>query len=188
MNTTELIIILIAVVIVGLLATLIYKNKKSQRLRSKFGPEYSRTVQETGSNYRAEAKLETLEKRVEKFSIQPLAPEAATRFRDSWRTTQAEFVDDPRTALRNADRLLAETMTARGYPVADFDQRAAEISVNHALVVDHYRAGHEIALRNTEGRASTEDMRQAMIHYRILFDDLLGLPETARARSAGSTG
>jgi hypothetical protein len=131
--------------------------------------------------------LEKLEKRVDKFSIQPLSRESADRFRDAWRAIQSGFVDDPQSALTNADRLLAEVMLARGYPVADFEQRAAEISVNHALVVDHYRSGHEIAVRHAQGRATTEDMRQAMIHYRILFDDLLGVPETAKARGAGSS-
>jgi hypothetical protein len=186
MNTTGL-VILIAVVAVALLAVVFYVTNRSKRLRSKFGPEYNRAVQETGSKYRAESKLEKLEKRVEKLSIQPLSPDAADRFRDSWRAIQAEFVDDPKTALKDADRLLAEVMTARGYPVSDFDERAAEISVNHPLVVEHYRAGHEIALRHAQGQASTEDMRQAMIHYRTLFDDLLGIPETARAQAAGSS-
>ena len=186
MNTTGL-VILIAVMAVALLAVVFYVTNRSKRLRSKFGPEYNRAVQETGSKYRAESKLEKLEKRVEKLSIQPLSPDAADRFRDSWRAIQAEFVDDPKTALKDADRLLAEVMTARGYPVSDFDERAAEISVNHPLVVEHYRAGHEIALRHAQGQASTEDMRQAMIHYRTLFDDLLGIPETARAQAAGSS-
>jgi hypothetical protein len=187
MNTTGLIIVVIAVVAVAIIGLLIYMNKRSQRLRAKFGPEYSRVVQESGSKYQAESKLEKLEKRVEKFSIQPLQPEAANRFRESWRAIQAEFVDDPRKALSNSDRLLAEVMTVRGYPVADFEERAAEISVNHALVVEHYRAGHQIALRHAQGQASTEDMRQAMIHYRTLFDDLLGVPESARVRSAGGS-
>ena len=160
-------------------------------MRAKFGPEYRRAVEESGSRYRAESKLEKLEKRVEKFSIQPLKPEAANGFRASWRDIQAQFVDDPGKALSKADRLLAEVMTARGYPVADFEERAAEISVNHALFVDNYRAGHQIASRHAQGQASTEEMRQAMIHYRTLFDDLLGIPEsapqTARVRTAGSS-
>jgi hypothetical protein len=172
---------------VALMAVAFYVTNRSKRLRSKFGPEYNRAVQETGSKYRAESKLEKLEKRVEKLSIQRLSPDAADRFRDSWHAIQAEFVDDPKTALKDADRLLAEVMTARGYPVSDFDERAAEISVNHPLLVEHYRAGHEIALRHAQGLASTEDMRQAMIHYRTLFDDLLGVAETARAKAAGSS-
>jgi hypothetical protein len=187
MNTMGWIILVIAIAVVVLAAIVIYMNKRSKRLQAKFGPEYSRAVEETGSKYRAESKLERLEKRVEKLSIQPLEPADANRFRDSWRQIQAEFVDDPKTALTNADWLLAAVMSARGYPVANFDERAAEISVNHALVVDHYRAGHQIALRHAAGEASTEDMRQAMIHYRTLFEDLLGTPEAARAKGAGSS-
>jgi hypothetical protein len=185
MNTT-ISVVLIAVVLVAIAAFLLYMTRRSRRLRSRFGPEYTRAVEETGSKYRAESKLERLEKRVEKFDIQPLSLAAADRFRDSWRMIQAGFVDDPRTALRNADLLLAEVMLARGYPVGDFEERAAEISVNHALVVENYRAGHQIALRHAKGQATTEDMRQAMIHYRTLFDDLLGLPEAVRVRTAGS--
>jgi hypothetical protein len=188
MNTIGWIIIVIAVAVLVLAAILVYMNKRSQKLRAKFGPEYTRAVEETGSKYRAESKLEKLEKRVEEFSIQPLSPEEANRFRVSWHAIQADFVDDPRRALSNADRLLAEAMSARGYPVADFEERAAEISVNHALVVDHYRAGHQIAVRHAAGQASTEDMRQAMIHYRTLFDDLLGPLEAVRVKSAGSAG
>jgi hypothetical protein len=187
MNTTTVILIVIAVVAVAIIALFLYMNKRSARLRTKFGPEYSRAVEEAGSKYRAEATLEKLEKRVEKLSLRPLEPEAANRFRESWRGIQADFVDDPKAALSNADLLLTEVMSARGYPVADFEERAAEISVNHALVVEHYRAGHQIALKHEKGQASTEDMRQAMIHYRILFDDLLGMPETARAKGAGSS-
>ncbi len=179
--------IIVIVVAVAIAGVIFYLNNRSRRLRSRFGPEYSRAVEETGNKYRAESKLEKLERRVDRFSIQPLSRESADRFRDSWRAIQSEFVDDPRVALNNADRLLAEVMVARGYPVADFEERAEEISVNHALVVDHYRAGHEIAVRHAQGRATTEDMRKAMIHYRTLFDDLLGMPETARARSAGSS-
>ena len=186
MNTT-LLVTLIAVVVVALGAVALYLSYRSRRLRSRFGPEYTRAVEESGNRYRAEAKLEKLEKRVAKLSIQPLSREAAGRFRDSWRAIQAQFVDDPRTALNNADRLLGEVMSARGYPVADFEERAEEISVHHAPVVDHYRAGHEIAVRHAQGRATTEDMRLAMIHYRTLFEDLVGAPETVRVRSAGNS-
>jgi hypothetical protein len=184
MNTTGIIILIVLVAAAAGIATFVYLSKRSQRLRSRFGPEYNRAVEETGSKYRAESKLEKLEKRVDKLSIHPLQPEEVSRFRDSWRVIQAGFVDDPRTALAEADRLLGEAMSARGYPVADFEERSAEISVNHALVVEHYRAGHEIALKHADGQASTEDMRQAMIHYRTLFDDLVGAPDIAHARGA----
>ena len=183
MNTTALAVV-IAVAVVAVVAVFVYLRHRSHRLRSRFGPEYTRAVEETGSKYRAESKLEKLEKRVEKLSIRPLQPEEVNRFRDSWRVIQAGFVDDPRTALSSADRLIGEVMSARGYPLADFEERAAEISVNNALVVEHYRAGHQIALKHAESRASTEDMRQAMIHYRILFDDLVSAPEAAQVRGA----
>jgi hypothetical protein len=186
MNTIG-IVILVVVIALAAVAIFLYERKRSQRLRSRFGPEYNRAVEETGSRYRAEAKLEKLEKRVEGFSIHPLRAEDAARFRESWRAIQAKFVDDPHTALGAADRLLGELMSARGYPVSDFEERASEISVNHAQVVEHYRAGHQIALRHDRGQATTEEMRQAMIHYRTLFDDLVGEPATARARAAGST-
>jgi hypothetical protein len=186
MNTTAL-VVAIAVIAVAAVAIVLYFNNRSRRLRSKFGPEYSRAVEETCSKYRAESRLEKLERRVEKFSIRPLPLQEADRFRDSWRAIQVGFVDNPKVALTDADRLLAEVMQARGYPVAEFEERAAEISVNHALVVDHYRAGHEIAIRHAQGRATTEDMRQAMIHYRTLFDDLLEAPETVRVKSAAAS-
>lgn len=186
MNTIAVLVV-IAIVAAALIGVLVYLNKRSLRLRSKFGPEYTRMVEETGNKYRAESRLEKLEKRVDKFSVRPLQPEEAARFRDSWRAIQAGFVDDPRAAVTAADRLVNEVMSARGYPVADFfEERASEISVNHALVVEHYRAGHEIALKHAKGEATTEEMRQAMIHYRALFDDLLGTPEIARAKGAGS--
>jgi hypothetical protein len=185
MNTTVLLTAIVVVVLIAA-AIVLYMGRRSRRLKSKFGPEYDRVVEEAGSKYRAESSLEKLEKRVDKFSIQPLQPEQVSRFRDSWRAIQTEFVDDPPASLREADRLLGEVLSARGYPVADFEERAAELSVNHAMVVDHYRAGHAIALRHSKGQATTEDMRRAMVHYRTLFDDLLGVPEVARARAAGS--
>ena len=186
MNTTG-IVILVVVVVLAAVAIFLYERKRSQRLRSRFGPEYNRAVEETGSRYRAEAKLEKLEKRVEGFSIHPLRAEDAARFRDSWRSVQAKFVDDPQTALRDADRLLGELMSAQGYPLSDFEERASEVSVNHPLVVEHYRAAHQIALRHDRGQATTEEMRQAMVHYRTLFDDLVGEPQAARAKAAGNT-
>ena len=180
MNTPALIIAIVVAVVAVVAIAVIASNRKSERLKGRFGPEYERTVQETGSRMRAEARLGKLEKRVEGFNIRPLAPSDRLRFTESWRLVQARFVDDPRGALTEADRLVQEVMNIRGYPVTDFEQRAADLSVDHPLVVEHYRAGHEIAVRHAQGRASTEDMRVAMIHYRTLFDDLAGEPEMAR--------
>ena len=185
MNTIGMVIV-VAIVVVAAIGFIFYFTKRSQHLRQKFGPEYTRAIEETGNKYKAESKLEKLEKRVDKFSVHPLQPEEAARFRDSWRVIQAGFVDNPQTALSAADSLVGEVLSAQGYPVADFDVRASEISVNHALVVEHYRAAHEIALKLKKGEATTEDMRLGMIHYRTLFDDLLGVPETVRAKRAGS--
>jgi len=189
MNSDAALIALIAVAVIGIVVILLLflRTKRSERLRARFGPEYQRTVQETGSKTRAESKLEHLEKRVDRFHIRPLDPPARAKYTEAWRAVQARFVDDPKGALTEADRLVQEIMSARGYPVADFEQRAADLSVNHPVVCEHYRAGHEISVRHSQGRASTEDMRQAMIHYRKLFAELADEPEMARSAAAGDT-
>ncbi len=180
MSTSAVVTIVVvgiaAVIAIALLAV------RSKRLRERFGPEYSRTVEETGSKMRAEAKLQKLQKRVEQFKITPLPSETRARFVAGWHKIQSRFVDDPRGALTEADKLIQEIMTTRGYPVTEFDQR----SVDHPLVVEQYRAGHEISLRHSQGRASTEDMRQAMIHYRALFAELADQPELSRSATARS--
>jgi len=165
MNTIAPILLFVIAVVVAVVVAFIFRQQRSQRLRNRFVPEYSRAVQETGSRAQAEAKLQQLEKRVEPYKLTPLSSVARADFLAEWRGIQARFVDDPKSALSEADRLIQEIMSARGYPVADFEQRAADISVDHPLVVEHYRAGHEISLRHARGEASTEDMRQAMIHF-----------------------
>ncbi|HEY1470493.1 MAG TPA: hypothetical protein VGF61_15730 [Candidatus Acidoferrum sp.] len=180
MNTlsTSTIVVLIALVIVVVVAVgLLVRNQRSKRLRSRFGPEYHRAVEETGSATQAESRLEKLEKRVEGFKIRELSPADRANFLAAWQKIQARFVDDPRGAVTEADKLIQSIMSARGYPVTEFEQRAADISVDHPLVVEHYRAGHDISIRHTQGLASTEDLRQAMIHYRTLFTELAGEPE-----------
>lgn len=169
------------VAIVALVGFLLMRKRQSDQLRSKFGSEYDHAVKETGDRSRAEASLREREKRVEHLNIRPLTSEDAVRFRESWKHVQTRFVDDPKGAVTDADRLLGDVMSNRGYPMGDFDQRAADISVEHPRVVEHYRAGHEIALRHEQGKASTEDLRQAMIHYRTLFNDLVGEHETPSA-------
>jgi hypothetical protein len=186
MGTTTLIIIF-AVILIGLagIATLIFlRKRKTERLRTRFGPEYARAVQDSGNRRQGEAGLQEREKRVEGFAIRPLAPTDRERYIASWRKVQAQFVDDPKSSVTEADRLLGDVMSTRGYSVSDFEQRSADISVNHPLVVENYRAAHEIAVRHARGQASTEDLRQAMIHYRTLFDELVGEPEIARAKAA----
>jgi len=186
MTNAQLILIIVAVAFVAGVVLILLRAQKTRRLRARFGPEYGRAVAESGSAARGEERLAKLEKRVERFSIHPLSPSDRSRFVDAWRSVQAKFVDSPELALQEGDLLVREVMRARGYPVVDFDQQAADLSVNHPSVVEHYRASHEIAVRHSQGHANTEDLRQGMIHCRELFDDLLGEPEpgVTRARTA----
>ena len=172
MDTTA-IWLLIALILIGAVAWFALTRRRSQQLRQRFGPEYDRTIRTEGNVRKAEAALEARAKRVEALHIRPLDPSAATRFDTAWRAVQARFVDDPRGAVTEADRLVGEVMTERGYPVGDFEQRVADVSVDHPDVVVNYRAAREIAVLHADGKASTEDLRQAMVHYRALFRDLL---------------
>lgn len=174
MNTTlvvVLIIVAVGIIVAG--AVVLMKARRTQRLRERFGPEYNRVVETTGSRKYAEAGLEKLEKRVESYHIRSLTAAERSDYIQQWRQIQAQFVDDPRTALAEADSLIQAIMSARGYPMADFERRAADISVDHPLVVEEYRAGHAIAARQARGLTSTEDLRMGMIHYRALFEDLV---------------
>src|SRR5205085_11976486 len=150
-------------------------------LRQKFGPEYKRAVDQYGDQRKAEAELAEREKRVRKLDIRGLTADEQNKFSDNWKKTQARFVDAPSPAVSEADGLVKELMLARRYPVGEFEQRAADISVDHPDVVNNYRAAHEIADRNKSGKATTEDLRQAMVHYRSLFEELL---ETTAAESS----
>jgi hypothetical protein len=173
---------IIAVAVLVAVALVYYmQNRRRAHLRGRFGPEYERTVKESGDIRRAEANLTARERRVANLTIRPLSPEDQARFSESWRVVQGRFVDDPHGAVTEADRLVGEVMHARGYPLGDFDQRAADISVDHPHVVDHYRAARDIAQRHARGEASTEDLRQAFVHYRALFSDLLTVRETEPA-------
>ena len=180
------ILIAVAVLLVASIAILFsIRKRKTERLRTQFGgAEYNRAVKEGGSRQKAEAVLDKRADRVESFHIEPLGPGDRARFAESWRRVQARFVDGPGGAVTEADQLLRDVMSTRGYPGSDFEQRAADISVDHPLVLEHYRIAHEIAVRQTQGQASTEDLRQAMIHYRTLFEELVGEPELARTQKA----
>lgn len=169
----NLLIILAIVALVAIGGWLLYNKRRSDHLRSQFGAEYDREVEEKGSRLKAESDLAAREKRVSKLTIRPLSPADQDRFLDRWTKVQATFVDDPERSVDYADALLAEVMSARGYPVSDFDQRAGDISVDHPNVVQNYRAGHDIAVRHSRGEASTDDLRQALIHYRALFEELV---------------
>jgi len=170
-------IVLIVVVVLAAIGVGLYawsRNRRTQELSGRFGPEYQRTVEETGDRTAAENELQARQQRVEQMEIRPLSAEQRDRYAQEWRTVQARFVDDPSGAISLADRLVEEVMRKRGFDTdADFDQRVADVSVKHAHVVDEYRQAHDIAERHAAGGVETEELRQAMVHYRAVFDDLL---------------
>lgn len=175
-STTAILIAILAIVVVGLAVWAFSRKRQSHDLRERFGPEYDRAVDQHGSPARAEADLRQREKRVSKLDIRPLPGTERERYAQSWKTIQSKFVDSPTEAVRDADRLVKELMRDMGYPMGDFDQRAADISVDHPRVVDNYRQARGVARANERGEASTEDLRNSMIHYRELFSDLLNTP------------
>jgi hypothetical protein len=168
-----LVLIALALVVGAAAAWFYFQQQRTHRLRQRFGPEYDHSVRALGDRHHAERELQRREERVEHLEIRPLEPEDRERFLQQWQAVQGRFVDEPRGAIAEADDLVAEVMRARGYPVADFEQRAADISVDHPAVVENYRAANEIARRSDRGEADTEELRQAMVHYRVLFEDLL---------------
>lgn len=193
MDKTTIIIVLAALVAVAAIAAAVWmylQKKQTERLHSRFGTEYDRLAAAEGDRGRTEKALHEREKRVEKLNLVPLSPEDRDRFTGAWQLEQAGFVDDPRTAVANADKLVNEVMKARGYPMGDFEQRAADISVDHSLVVTNYRIAHDIALRDRGGETSTEELRTALLHYRMLFEDLLEVhgaePEKQKATAGGA--
>jgi FtsZ-interacting cell division protein ZipA len=175
MSTATTIVLIIAIVAIAAAVWMFLEKRRTQRLRTKFGPEYDRMIQQTDRR-NAESALEKRVKRVEKFPIRRLTSEEQARFAEAWKREQARFVDDPRAAVGNADRLVGEVMRARGYPVAEFEQRAADVSVDHPRVVENYRVAHDLAARDSRGQAATEELRQALVYYRALFVELLEEP------------
>ena len=180
MNTltqTEFLILVsaVALVIIGIVALLTVRSSRRRHLelRQRFGPEYERALSEYGSQKRAERELLRRENRINRLHLHPLRDAARLRFEGEWRKVQARFVDDPSGAVTAADDLIKAVMDAHGYPVHDFEQRVKDLSVEHANVVQHYRAARVLADANREGRADTEELRQAFVHYRALFADLL---------------
>ncbi len=181
MSNTELAVLVVAVAVVAVLAIafLMFRRRQTGKLRDRFGPEYARTVETVGARGKAEAELHQREERVAAYSIRPLAPADRDRYLEAWNRIQTQFIDAPVGAVAQADELVCGIMTARGYPMSDFEQRAADLSVDHPIVVENYRAAHAIALRHERGEAATEELRQAMIHYRALLEDLVGQPTSA---------
>ena len=159
-------VVLLAAVVVG-------RRNRTERLKQRFGPEYDRTVSVAGERKAAETELTSRERTRDKLDIVALPPTARQEYANRWRTVQSAFVDDPSSALGDADRLVTEVMCARGYPVDDFDRRVADISVDHPTVVENYRAAHAINVAMQQGDIGTEAQRQAFVHYRALFEKLL---------------
>lgn len=169
--TAIIVVVILLLIAVAVFAVL--KKRRSEKLKEQYGPEYDHAVGETGSRRQAESELQERSSRAEQLDIQPLSSESRERHAESWRQTQEDFVDSPDSAVRNADRLVQEVMQERGYPVDNFEQAASDVSVDHPQVVSEYRSAHAISLANDHEEASTEDLRQAMVHYRALFDELL---------------
>ena len=188
MTQIEMIVIVVAVVSLAAIGWLVWQRRRSEALRAQYGPEYDRAVHQIGDKRRAESELVERQERVEELDIHPLSASQRTDYVSRWRDVQSGFVDDPRGAVTDADGLVEHVMKARGYPVANFDQRAADLSVHHPRVVENYRAARDIALRHRRGEATTEDLRQAMVFYRVLFQDLLEDREHASERDAVAAG
>jgi hypothetical protein len=172
LTPTQIAIIVAVVVVLGAIAFAVLQKRRTEKLRQHFGPEYDRAVAEGGDRRAAESRLEERTERVKKLHIRPLTAEDRVRFSEKWDRVQAHFVDAPAGAVAEADQLIGDLMATCGYPMGDFEQRAADISVEHPIVTQNYRSAHEIAVRQAKGQANTEDLRRAMIHYRALFDDL----------------
>jgi len=168
-----ILIVIVAGIVLAAGFWFVQRNRRRQELKGRFGSEYDRTIDTADSRGEGEKQLAEREKRVELLQLKELDPREAQRFGDEWRNTQGRFVDDPGASIKEADSLVQEVMTARGYPITNFEQQAADISVDHPEVLTNYRAAHAIAEENALSPASTEALRQAMIHYRALFDELL---------------
>lgn len=186
-QTTMLLAGIAILALIAVAAWMVFRNRRSADLKRKFGPEYHRTVEALGSPAKAESELLDRQKRVSRMKLVPLSAAEATRFSQAWRALQSQFIDNPKAVLAEADKLVCDLMQKRGYPMGDFERCAADISVDHPAVVHHYRAAHDIALRDARGEADTEALRQAVVHYRALFAELLEVEDPAPdlAQAAG---
>ena len=190
MATGAIVAIVIVVIVVAAVLFMLTAANRRRRLRERFGPEYDRAVTERGSRREAEAELAERERHVRDLDIRPLSPSARNQYQSEWTAVQEQFVDAPQAAVTGAQTLVSAVMEDRGYPTQPYDQTLADLSVEHASTLDHFRAGHDISQNAAAGAASTEDLRQAMIHYRALFAELLGEPDArldGRAAAEGLT-
>jgi hypothetical protein len=172
-----IVIVVLAVLVIGAIAAAASRRRRTSQLREGFGPEYDRTLDRTGDRAEAEADLRDRQARHEELELRPLDVTTRARYLDEWQATQAIFVDDPQSAITHADDVIQRVMRDRGYPVDDFEDRAAIVSVDHPVVVEQYRRAHAIAVVSGKGRAETEDLRQAMQDYRALFNELVETTE-----------
>ncbi len=179
--TNTLIFAVVLIVAIGAIVALVMLQRRTQRLRKRFGPEYTRAVDEFGGRIKAEAELAKREQRVARLNITALAPADAAKFSQAWNALQSRFIDNPKGVVAEADRLVRELMVKRGYPMGDFERRAGDISVDHPEIVTTYRAAQAIAERDERGEADTEELRKAVVHYRTLFDELLEVKPASNA-------
>jgi hypothetical protein len=177
------VIVVAALIIIGVVVASGLRARRSRELQGRFGPEYDRVAADAPSKRQAEAELKARAQRHDELDLRPLDPRDRDRYRARWQDVQAKFVDDPDGAVQDADGLIQDVMRRRGYPVHDFDTRAADLSVDHSDVVENYRAGHAIAVARERGKAGTDELRRAIQHYRGLFDALVEQTEPAEARS-----
>ena len=182
------VVVLVVVVVLALVLWLVLRQRRQAKMRQRFGPEYDRAIEQHGSRRTAEADLSDRARRHERLELQPLSPEARGRYQDQWRGIQSRFVDEPEAAIIEADSLLDRVMRDRGYPVEDFDEKADLVSVDHPGVVENYRAARAVRERNTRNLASTEDLRDALLRYRSLFDEMLETAPGDRNRGREDDG
>jgi FtsZ-interacting cell division protein ZipA len=193
MSSRDIMLVLLAVLVVAAAAYAAFalwrnsRTRRRQAIKDRFGPEYDRLLQQHGDAGRAEDELSARAERVRKLPIKALSEGERSSFNEAWRQTQERFVDTPSIAVRSAHDLVQQVMRARGYPVDDFEQRVADLSVDHADVVEHYRAAYALHEANRQGRDDTEELRQAMMHYRALFAELLGTPTTDKTEPSPSS-
>jgi len=180
-ETTTIIIVVVSVVLIGILLGMSFsRRKRSKRFHDQYGEEYDQTVKTLGNEKKAQSELDLRQEHVKTLDIRTLTSDERERYLAEWMAVQSKFVDEPGKAITEADRLIIEVMQKRAYPVSDFEQRAADISVNYPELVTNYRAARAIAVKNEQNQADTEELRQAMIYYRSLFSELLGTDEIAR--------
>lgn len=176
------VVIVVVLVLAALAVTLLLRTRRHHHLRERFGPEYDRTVEDAGGRREAEQELAAREKRHAELELRPLSPESRAEYTERWLVVQERFVDAPDDAVEEADTLVTVVMAERGYPIEDDRQRLADLSVEHARTLDHYRSARDVNERRSRNETSTEDLRQAMVHYRPLFEDLLGTASVADGR------